>query len=202
MSDEFNSTWALRSGDVFSNLENIDEKQTTTNIDRSNLLCSFCNTYFSSSTAIREHLLVCGNKTDQCPKCRKFIRRAIFAYHYENECAYIDEFNDLVTTTSTGFDMSSSASHLNDSLLSSFRSTKENTKDKQNRTTAIVYEDQMHQDEDIYIPLVVRCPFCDQNYERAALKRHQENCLQNSSRRMMTNEQQLSEYSLNVNCGI
>ncbi|CAF0825418.1 unnamed protein product [Rotaria sordida] len=79
--------------------------------------------YFSSSTAIREHLLVCGNKTDQCPKCRKFIRRAIFAYHYENDCAYIDEFNDLVSTTSTGFDVSPSTSRLNDALLSSSRHT-------------------------------------------------------------------------------
>jgi hypothetical protein len=33
----------------------------------------------------------CGNKTDQCPNCQKYIRRAIFAYHYENDCANLDE---------------------------------------------------------------------------------------------------------------
>jgi hypothetical protein len=33
----------------------------------------------------------CGNKTDQCPNCQKFIRRAIFADHYENGCANLDE---------------------------------------------------------------------------------------------------------------
>jgi phage FluMu protein Com len=33
----------------------------------------------------------CGNKTDECPKCRKYIRRAVFAYHYENNCANLDD---------------------------------------------------------------------------------------------------------------
>ncbi len=33
---------------------------------------------------------MCGNKTDQCPTCQQFIRRAIFAYHYENDCANPD----------------------------------------------------------------------------------------------------------------
>jgi hypothetical protein len=37
-----------------------------------------------------EHLMMCGNKTDQCPNCEKYIRRAIFAYHYENGCANPD----------------------------------------------------------------------------------------------------------------
>jgi hypothetical protein len=35
--------------------------------------------------------MMCGNKTDQCPNCHKFIRRAIFAYHYENNCGNMDE---------------------------------------------------------------------------------------------------------------
>jgi hypothetical protein len=35
--------------------------------------------------------MTCGNKTDQCPNCRKYIRRAIFAYHYENNCANLEE---------------------------------------------------------------------------------------------------------------
>ena len=35
--------------------------------------------------------MLCGNKTDQCPNCRKYIRQAIFAYHYENNCADPDE---------------------------------------------------------------------------------------------------------------
>ncbi len=34
--------------------------------------------------------MTCGNKTDQCPNCGKYVRRAIFAYHYENSCANPD----------------------------------------------------------------------------------------------------------------
>jgi endogenous inhibitor of DNA gyrase (YacG/DUF329 family) len=34
--------------------------------------------------------MICGNKTEQCPTCRKYVRRAIFAYHYENNCANLD----------------------------------------------------------------------------------------------------------------
>ena len=32
------------------------------------------------------HLLLCGNKTEQCPRCQRFVRRAIFAYHCDNRC--------------------------------------------------------------------------------------------------------------------
>jgi hypothetical protein len=53
--------------------------------------CSFCNQQFSTSAEMGEHLIRCGNKTDQCPNCEKFIRRAIFAYHFENNCATLDE---------------------------------------------------------------------------------------------------------------
>ena len=56
--------------------------------------CSFCEQRFSSSREMSEHLISCGNKTDQCPNCNKFIRRAIFAYHYENNCASLDDSED------------------------------------------------------------------------------------------------------------
>ena len=36
-------------------------------------------------------MMLCGNKTDLCPVCQKYIRRAIFAYHYENNCAHPNE---------------------------------------------------------------------------------------------------------------
>ncbi len=54
------------------------------------MACSFCEETFTSSTILSEHLLSCGNKTDQCPNCYKWIRRSHFAYHYENNCAPID----------------------------------------------------------------------------------------------------------------
>jgi hypothetical protein len=40
---------------------------------------------------LRDHLVQCGTKTDQCPNCKRFIQRAFFAYHYENNCADINE---------------------------------------------------------------------------------------------------------------
>lgn len=55
------------------------------------VLCSFCETELTSGRELMEHLMMCGNKTDQCPNCRKYVRRAIFAYHYENNCANPDE---------------------------------------------------------------------------------------------------------------
>ena len=35
--------------------------------------------------------MLCGNKTDECPNCKKYIRRAVFVYHYENNCTNLDE---------------------------------------------------------------------------------------------------------------
>jgi hypothetical protein len=34
---------------------------------------------------------MCGEKKKQCSICRKFVQRAIFAYHTENNCANLDE---------------------------------------------------------------------------------------------------------------
>jgi hypothetical protein len=34
--------------------------------------------------------MMCGNKTDECPNCRTFVRRAILAYHRGNNCANPD----------------------------------------------------------------------------------------------------------------
>ncbi len=45
--------------------------------------------------------MLCGNKTDECPNCHKFIRRAVFAYHYENNCANLNETEPTKSNTST-----------------------------------------------------------------------------------------------------
>ena len=55
-----------------------------------NVFCSFCDSDFRSENALIDHLMMCGNKTDKCPNCGKYVRRAIFAYHYENNCANPD----------------------------------------------------------------------------------------------------------------
>ncbi|CAF1224012.1 unnamed protein product, partial [Didymodactylos carnosus] len=40
---------------------------------------------------IRDHLLMCGNKTELCDRCNKYVLRGIFTYHYENSCHDPDE---------------------------------------------------------------------------------------------------------------
>jgi hypothetical protein len=88
--------------------------------------CSFCGENYSS-VGIKSHLMICGNKTDQCPNCRKYIRRAIFAYHYENNCANLEDFDADVDTA--GKQLGASATFQpNNSPPSSSGSAAENKK--------------------------------------------------------------------------
>ena len=82
--------------------------------------CMFCQSSNSSQAELAEHLMLCGNKTDQCPKCYQFIRRAIFAYHYENNCANFNEFDTQIK--------SSVHSNLKDENINSQRSNQPTTK--------------------------------------------------------------------------
>ena len=56
--------------------------------------CSFCHESFLRIGDLGKHFEICANKTDRCPNCQKFVRRAIFAYHYENNCANVDKSDD------------------------------------------------------------------------------------------------------------
>jgi len=54
-------------------------------------------------------LTSCGNKTEQCRKCNKYIRRAILTYHDQNDCANVDDFEDemnrpVASSTSKQYD--------------------------------------------------------------------------------------------------
>lgn len=102
----------------------------TSDSNRGSLVCYFCDSSFTSSEDFSKHLLICGNKTDQCPKCLKFIRRAIFVYHYENNCSNIDEFDDAPSARTT----------LIDTSPLSCRSNQENNQGQQRATTVITYE--------------------------------------------------------------
>ncbi len=73
--------------------------------------------------------MTCGNKTDQCPNCRKYIRRAIFAYHYENNCANLDEFDVDVRAAANQLDVSTTFQPNNPSPSSSGL-TAENNKNR------------------------------------------------------------------------
>jgi hypothetical protein len=60
--------------------------------------CPFCEENLPSEQAMRTHLLVCGNKTEQCRACHRFVRRSIFIYHYENNCTDPEESETLTIT--------------------------------------------------------------------------------------------------------
>lgn len=58
--------------------------------------CHFCNERLPTLDDMRTHLINCASKTDQCPHCRKYILRSIYAYHIDNNCTNPDLF-DIVT---------------------------------------------------------------------------------------------------------
>ncbi|CAF3767031.1 unnamed protein product, partial [Rotaria sordida] len=94
----------------------------TGQVDAERLIsCSFCNEKFTSTKEMGDHLLMCGNKTDQCPHCKKFIRRAVFAYHYENNCTDLDD-TDNDTHSHANKPVVSPTFQPNNSLLSPTRS--------------------------------------------------------------------------------
>ncbi|CAF0965691.1 unnamed protein product [Adineta ricciae] len=53
--------------------------------------CPFCEEPLTSFSK-RDHVLICGRKTDECPRCRTFVSRAVFGRHYANDCANLDEY--------------------------------------------------------------------------------------------------------------
>ncbi|CAF4550013.1 unnamed protein product [Rotaria sp. Silwood2] len=95
-----------------------DNHTAQVNDGRRLISCSFCNEHFTSTKEMGDHLLMCGNKTDPCPNCKKFIRRAIFAYHYENSCADVNAIDTDVNSTAHN-SVASSASQPNISSQSS-----------------------------------------------------------------------------------
>ena len=38
-----------------------------------------------------KHLFHCGSKTTQCPKCSKYVHRANYACHIDNQCIDFDQ---------------------------------------------------------------------------------------------------------------
>ncbi len=63
----------------------------TTECQDGSIPCAFCNERLSSLDAMRDHLNICGNKTEYCPDCGQYIRRAILSYHLENNCLILNE---------------------------------------------------------------------------------------------------------------
>ncbi|CAF3491211.1 unnamed protein product [Rotaria socialis] len=173
--------------------------------------CCFCQKFHSSSIALSGHLMSCGNKTDQCPKCRKFIRRAIFAYHYENECASLEE-TDAFTPRSENPSANRLTSKSDSSKLreydqeddSSFNSSNNRTKIldatssspfKKTHSTTNAY----HTSHDIvYIP----CDICNEQIDLRHWSNHSQVCRDKENRRIATLTETINREPVteNVSC--
>ncbi|CAF1239750.1 unnamed protein product, partial [Rotaria sordida] len=144
--------------------------------------CSFCNEKFMSTKEMGDHLLMCGNKTDQCPHCKKFIRRAVFAYHYENNCTDLDD-TDNDTHSHANKPVVSPTFHPNNSLLSSTRSAagqeKKITIMTVNLRTPSDRETTTFQRSNSGIRTTVLCQFCNCECDPADLEAHRSACLKN-----------------------
>ena len=150
--------------------------------------CSFCNNEYPS-LAIGEHLMLCGNKTDQCPKCEKYIRRAIFAYHYENNCVNLDETEDHPSgiTKMTNASPTVVSNHASQSAMS-FNVRKENDFPRTSEPQAVSSSQSVSSNFldflflqslvfflnfDTAVPVITECLFCQQQCEVSERTIHQ-----------------------------
>lgn len=53
--------------------------------------CHFCRESLPSKEALNDHLISCGNKTNECPNCHRFVLRTMFNYHIDHNCADIED---------------------------------------------------------------------------------------------------------------
>lgn len=58
-------------------------------------LCHFCDEPLPTLDDVRIHLNICASKTDQCPYCKRYILRSIFAYHIDNNCTNPNLFSEV-----------------------------------------------------------------------------------------------------------
>ncbi|CAF3940035.1 unnamed protein product [Adineta steineri] len=120
--------------------------------------------------------MLCGNKTDQCPKCHRYIRRGIFAYHYENNCADLDD--DIDTPTP----------RLKNSSVNHPRSNSTRSDGQMMNIKNYDQEDDSGYYNSIYRTKIsdkqnsldtVKCIFCNHDFAFIEYKIHQENCVEN-----------------------
>lgn len=69
------------------------------------LRCTFCSLNFDAKE-IFEHSNLCGSRTEECPKCKKYVLLREFDYHTSNNCAFIADivsFDDDYKPTTNPF---------------------------------------------------------------------------------------------------
>ncbi|CAF4167036.1 unnamed protein product, partial [Adineta steineri] len=126
--------------------------------------------------------MMCGNKTDECPRCKKFIRRAVYAYHYENNCATLDNLDSDTNDTTTRPNASTTFQR-----TTSLESTNGHNKHitimsvdiNPYSTTSNVSSSQLNSDFCAEKKITTECLYCYEQCEIGERFLHQERCLKN-----------------------
>ncbi|CAF1119254.1 unnamed protein product [Rotaria sordida] len=177
--DQSGSTYMCDCGQEYMSEEAL-KRHHQTNCRNRSIQCSFCQEMFSS-TVIRDHLLACGNKTDQCPRCRQFIRRSHFTYHYENNCASIDEIETPPTRPKTRLAQQYAPTNSNKPISRvdiPSNDYPENYSDQNsprggNRRSPLITSNQIN------VPMTIECEYCHNRCVRSDYKTHRDMCLEN-----------------------
>ncbi|CAF3952381.1 unnamed protein product [Rotaria sp. Silwood2] len=176
------SSYVCDCGQEYMTEETLKRHQQTNCKNRS-VQCSFCNETFSSSL-IRDHLLSCGNKTDECPRCHHFIRRSHFAYHYENNCASTDDIETPPTRPKSRSAQQHVLTNSNKPILRvdipsdeypenySGQNSLTNSPRGNRRSPLSI-------SNSINISMTIECEFCHNRCVRTDYKTHREKCLDN-----------------------
>jgi GTPase Era involved in 16S rRNA processing len=69
-------------------------QRSSDNFSNKHFSCQFCHERLSTENEMRTHLMQCGTKTEQCPRCKKYIQRSIFVYHKDNNCADLNLYDE------------------------------------------------------------------------------------------------------------
>ncbi|CAF0966444.1 unnamed protein product [Adineta ricciae] len=134
--------------------------------------------------------MMCGNKTDQCPVCHKYVRRAIFAYHYENKCA------DPDTGSTNDHDYRKTElprhSYYHGWQENCLRNPKNIRRTQQHGTNNSFYPDlnQLHTvNNSDYNGALIPCEYCQQGIEWNDYDRHIKLCQEDAHRKLVQKSQ-------------
>ncbi|CAF3089668.1 unnamed protein product [Rotaria socialis] len=97
------SKFTCKCGRQYDNEIALDQHKATS-CENQDLSCPLCEESLSSSIDMRIHLFRCGAKTEKCPVCQKYIHRAIYNFHVENNCIDLDEDEPNGSNVNTEYD--------------------------------------------------------------------------------------------------
>ncbi|CAF4006917.1 unnamed protein product [Rotaria sp. Silwood1] len=186
--DQSESSYMCECGQEYMTEEALKQHQQTNCKNRS-IQCSFCQEIFSSNL-IRDHLLSCGNKTDECPHCRQFIRRSHFTYHYENNCASIDDIETPPTRPKNRLIQQHGPTNSNKPILridipndsNSDQNSLTNSSRGNGRSPLLISNSNN-------ALIAIECEYCHHRCVKSDYKTHREKCLENPAN---INRKQLS----------